>query len=150
MILMTFDEDQEELIELTDLSIFIFFVSIFYFLVFKYSMHFFAFLEASVVEGRTVAFITKQFFKDFSNMFSYILRLYILLFRLNVYDTLDDFFDSYSIFLTDFDEETIFDDLFIFFQDKLHFSNNNDGDNSLNYNVKTSLISDLYSLFFIV
>jgi len=37
---------------------------------------------------------------------------FILLFRLNVYDTLDDFYDSYYIFIGDFDDDEYFNELF--------------------------------------
>jgi hypothetical protein len=83
----TFDDDQEEFIELFDVGFFYFFCILIAYLFYKYSIHYFAFLEASVSEGRTASFITKQFFKDFMNTFALFLRFFILLFRLNIYDT---------------------------------------------------------------
>lgn len=112
MMVATFDDDQEEIIELFDVSFFFFFLFLIFYLFFKYSQHYFAFLEASVTEGRTVSYISKQFFRDFMNTFALFLRFFILLFRLNVYDTLDDFYDSYYIFLGDFDEDEYFGELF--------------------------------------
>jgi hypothetical protein len=112
MLVATFDDDQEELIEMFDVSLFYFFCILILFLLYKYSMHYFAFLEASVSEGRTVSYITKQFFRDFINTFALFLRFFILLFRVNVYDTLDDFYDSYYIFLGDFDDDEYFNELF--------------------------------------
>jgi hypothetical protein len=72
---------------------------------YRYSIHLLAFLEASVSSGASVSLILKQFFRDFLNMFTLMLRFFILLFRLNVYDTLDDFYDSYYVYLGDFDED---------------------------------------------
>ena len=76
------------------------------YLLFKYSIHYFSFLENSVSEGYTVAFITKQMVRDISNTFALLLRFFVLLFRLNIYDGLDDFLDSYYIFFCDFDEDS--------------------------------------------
>jgi len=70
MMVATFDDDQEELIEMFDVSFFYFFCLLIFFLIYKYSIHYFAFLEASVAEGRSVSFITKQFFRDFINTFA--------------------------------------------------------------------------------
>jgi len=112
MMIAAFDDDQEELIEIFDVSFFYFFCALIAFLLYKYSIHYFAFLEVSVSEGRSVAFITKQFFRDFINTFALFLRFFILLFRLNVYDTLDDFYDSYYIFLADFDDGEYFSEVF--------------------------------------
>jgi len=112
MMVATFDDDQEELIEMFDVSFFYFFCLLIFFLLYKYSIHYFAFLEASVAEGRSVSYITKQFFRDFINTFALFLRFFILLFRLNVYDTLDDFYDSYYIFVGDFDDDEYFNELF--------------------------------------
>ena len=75
-------------------------------------IHFFSFLEASVAEGRTASFIAKQFVRDGLNTFAFILRTFILMVRLNVYDMVDDFLDSYYIFLGDFDDDEYFIDLF--------------------------------------
>jgi hypothetical protein len=112
MLIATFDDDQEELIETFDVGCFYFFIILIFFLFFKYSQHYFAFLEASVTEGRAVSFITKQFFRDFINTFALFLRFFILLFRLNVYDTLDDFYDSYYIYIGDFDDDEYYSELF--------------------------------------
>jgi hypothetical protein len=82
-----------------------FFLAVIAFLFFKYSTHYFAFLEASYGENQSVLMIARQFFRDFINTFALLLRFIILLIRLNVYDSLDDFYDSYFIFIGDFDEE---------------------------------------------
>jgi TRAP-type mannitol/chloroaromatic compound transport system permease small subunit len=79
MMVATFDDDQEELIEMFDVSFFYFFCLLIFFLLYKYSIHYFAFLEASVSEGRSVSYITKQFFRDFINTFALFLRFFILI-----------------------------------------------------------------------
>jgi len=62
MMVATFDDDREELIETFDVGFFYFFCGLITYLLYKYSIHYFAFLEASVTEGKSVAFLTKQFF----------------------------------------------------------------------------------------
>ena len=52
------------------------------------------------------------------------LRFFLLLFRLNIYDGLDDFLDSYYIFFIDFDEDSYFDELFFFSDNFFFFSDN--------------------------
>ena len=113
MTLLTFDDDQDEIIEFVDSSFFYMFTIVVLYLIYKHSIHYFAFLEASVSEGRSVNFVTVQFVKDFLATFSLMLRFYILLFRMNVYDTLEDFFDSYYIFIGDFDDDEYLNELFL-------------------------------------
>jgi len=113
MLIVMFDDDQEELIELFDTGFFYFFCGLIAFLLFRYSIHYFAFLEASVAEGRSVTYVTKQFSRDFINTFALFLRFFILLFRVNVYDTLDDFYDSYYIFVGDFDDDEHMMDIYL-------------------------------------
>lgn len=100
----TFDDDQEEMTEGFNLFLITFFGIIVSFLFYKYSIHYFAFLEATDNSGRSISFLTKQLFRDLMGTIGLLLRFFILLFRLNVYDNLDDFYDSYYIFLSDFDE----------------------------------------------
>lgn len=80
------------------------------FLLFRYSTHYFSFLEASVGEGFNASFVAKQFVRDVSNSFALFLRFFLLVFRLNIYDGLDDFLDSYFIFFIDYDEDMYVDE----------------------------------------
>ncbi len=105
MALATLDDDREETLEFIDSLFFSFFLLIIFFLIFKYSIHYFSFLEASDASGRSTLFVVKQFFRDFMGSLGLFLRFFILVFRLNVYDNLDDLYDSYYIFLGDFEEE---------------------------------------------
>ena len=50
--------------------------------------------------------IVEQFTSDLLSVVALSVRFYILLFRINVYDMLDDCFDSYYIFVGDFAENT--------------------------------------------
>jgi hypothetical protein len=127
---MTFDDHKEEVIEFIDSNFFYFFMLIILYLTFKYSIHYFSFLEASVVDGQSVNFITKQVFKDFLNSLSLMLRFYILLLRVNVYDTLDDFLDSYYICIGDFDEDEYLAELTLSINKSLFFLVENDYDTS--------------------
>ena len=147
---MAFDDDQEEFIEYVDSGFFVFFTILVLFLVFKYSVHYFAFLEASVAEGRTVNFATKQFFKDFLNTFSLLLRFYILLFRINVYDSLDDFFDSYYIFVGDFDDDEYLNELFLSIHGTMFFTLDNNDDRSFMLEDENDFTNDLFYTYFVV
>jgi len=151
MLIATFDDDKEELIEVFDTSMFYFFCFIIAFLLFKYSQHYFAFLEASVTEGRSVSYITKQFFRDFINTFALFLRFFILLFRLNVYDTLDDFYDSYYVYIGDFDEDEYFSELFFSYYSLLGFEYDNHSDASYSLESENEFFSGFFlPLFFVL
>ena len=149
MLIATFDDDQEELIEIFDSSFFTFFCLLILFLLFRYSQHYFAFLEASVSEGRQVSFITKQFFRDFINTFALFLRFFVLLFRLNVYDTLDDFYDSYYIFVGDFDDDEYFFELFFYVYALFYIDYDNNDDRSFTFEDENEFIMDLFYIYFI-
>jgi len=118
--LMSYDDLNLEIIELFNLILVFFFLFIIIYLLFKYSLHYFAFLEPTVTEGKSNLFILKQFVRDMSNTFALFLRFFLLLFRLNIYDGLDDFLDSYALFFYDFDE------------DNLLFNSNNYNNNDFN------------------
>lgn len=149
MLIATFDDDQEELIEIFSTSFFTFFCGLIGFLLFKYAQHYFAFLEASVSEGRTAAFVTKQFFRDFINTFALFLRFFILLFRLNVYDTLDDFYDSYYIFLADFDDDEYFMELFFFVYALFYIDYDNNDDRSFSLEDENEFIMDIFVIYYL-
>merc|ERR1711861_68542 len=64
MMILTFDDDQEEFLEYFEQLLFtgVFYVFIYY--VIRVGVHFFSFLEASVSEGRTFSFVLSQFRRD--------------------------------------------------------------------------------------
>ncbi len=148
MLIATFDDDQEELIEMFDNGFFFFFCALIAFLLFKYSQHYFAFLEASVAEGRSASYVTKQFFRDFINTFALFLRFFILLFRLNVYDTLDDFYDSYYIYVGDFDDDEYFNEMFFSFYPLMVFETDNNDDRGFLLEDESDLMMDLFYIYF--
>jgi hypothetical protein len=147
---MTFDDNQEEVISFVDASFFYLFMLITLYIIFKYSIHYFAFIEASIVEGRSVSFLLKQCFKDMLNTLSLILRFYILLLRVNVYDTLDDFLDSYYIFIGDFDEDEYLNELFISLYNSFLFLQENDYDTSYLAEDEHDFFNDLIYTYFTV
>lgn len=149
MLIATFDDDQEEFIEMFDVGCFYFFCVLIAYLFFKYSIHYFAFLEASVNEGRTVSFVTKQFFKDFMNTFALFLRFFILLFRLNIYDTLDDFHDCYYIFIGDFDEDEYFNELFFSVHSLLFYDFDVNDDRIYSLEEEHEFVFDFFYLYFL-
>jgi len=111
-LLMTWDEiTAEVMIEIVHTFFFTFFLSAVVFLVLKYSIHFFTFLEASDTNGRSVLILIKQFFRDIMGLIGLFLRFLILIFRLNVYDNLDDILDSYYLFFLDFDDHNYTNEL---------------------------------------
>lgn len=149
MLIATFDDDQEELIEIFDTAFFSFFCILIFFLLFRYSQHYFAFLEASVAEGRNVSFITKQFFRDFINTFALFLRFFILLFRLNVYDTLDDFYDSYYIFVGDFDDDEYLNEMFFVWYAYFYIDYDNNDDRSFSLEDENEFFLDFFFLYYL-
>jgi len=150
MLVATFDDDQEEIIEIFDSSMFVFFCLLITYLVYKYSIHYFAFLEATDTEGRNISFITKQFFKDFLGTFALLLRFFILLFRLNVYDNLDDFYDSYYIFVGDFDDDEYFAELFFSYHSIFFFDLDNNDDSSYLMEDENEFTFDFFFIYFLI
>lgn len=149
MMVATFDDDQEELIEFFSIFFFSFFCTLISFLLYRYSVHYFAFLELSVSEGRSVMFITKQFVRDISNTFALFLRFFILLFRLNVYDGLDDFYDSYYFFVGDFDEDEYFDEIFFNFINVLFYDFDNNDDRLYTLEEENEFFFDVFYLYYL-
>jgi len=150
MMIATFDDDQEEILEFFNGMCFNFFLFMLIFLAYRYSIHFFTFLEASVSEGRTANFVTKQFFKDVMTVASFVLRTLTLMVRLNIYDTVDDLLDSYYIFLGDFDDDEYFADLFFSMFTVMFFDTDVNDDRSFFLEDETDLAGDLFTLYFIV
>jgi hypothetical protein len=136
------------MLELFDLLGFYFFLTVIFFLVYKYSTHYFAFLEATDVSGRSVAFVSKQFFRDFMGTIGLFLRFFILLFRLNVYDNLDDFYDSYYIFVGDFDDDEYVVDLLFSIQGLLFYDYDVNDDGMLMLEEEPDFLEDLFFIYF--
>ncbi len=148
--LLTFDDDQEEIIEFVDTFFFYFFTLVIIYFILRHSIHYFSFLEASVSEGRNVSYLILQFRNDFLGSFSLLLRFYTLLFRMNVYDTLEDFFDSYYIFVGDFDDDEYINELFFSLNNTLFFTLDNHDDRSFLFEDENDFSNDLFFIYFMV
>ena len=104
LVLMAFDDDQEEIIEFVDTLFAYFVMFMIFYLVYKHSVHLFAFFSPAVSESRTVTFSSFQFKNDIMETAFLVIRCGILLFRLNMYDLFDDILDSYYVLIIDFDD----------------------------------------------
>jgi hypothetical protein len=150
LMIATFDDDQEEILEFINGMCFNVLLFFFAYLIFKYSVHFFSFLEASVAEGRSIAFVAKQCTRDLINSGALLLRVLTLVVRLNIYDAVDDFLDSYYIFIGDFDDDEYFNDLFFSMFTTMFFDTDVNDDRSFFLEDEIDLTGDLFSLYFIV
>ena len=149
-VLMTFDDDQEEMIELVDNLYFYFFTLLTSYFVIRHSIHFFSFLEATTIGTRSNRFIVTQFKADVLALFSFTLRFYMLMFRVNVYDTVEDVLDTYYIFVGDFDDDEYVNELFFSLHGTLFFTMDNHDDRSFLYEDESDFSYDLYYLYFIL
>jgi hypothetical protein len=149
MVLMAFDDDQEEVIEFIDTFFFSFLTIIIVFMLYRYSIHYFSFLEASISEGKAVKYIV-QAGKDSINSLSIFLRFYLLALRINIYDLLDDVMDSYYCLLIDFDDDEYFSELLISIHGTLFFSNDNHDDRSFLLEDENGFMGDLFYLYFLI
>lgn len=146
---ITFRDLYEESIESLTLFLFYLFLSTYVFFLYKNSVHYFSFLEASVSDRRAVSIFT-QFLKDSANSFVLLLRFLTLLFRLNIYDTVDDVLDSNYIFICDFEDDAYFTDLFLAFYQSIFVNGDYYGDRTLFYEHDLDFSFDLFSLYFIL
>ena len=127
------------------------FYSFFFFILFfcfRYSTHFLSFLEVTLVNNLSVSFLLKQFVRDCSNLIALFLRFFLLIFRLNIYDSLDDFLDSYYIFLCDFDEDFLFNEVGFFLFSDFFFYCDNHEDSTFFNELEFFQIFPFFFLFF--
>lgn len=148
--LITFDDDQEEMIEFVDTMLFYFFIMLTLYFLMRHSIHFFSFLEASIAEGRSNSFIFLQFRADVLALFSFSLRFYMLIFRVNVYDTVEDFLDTYYIFVGDFDDDEYLNELFFSLHGTIFFTMDNQDDRSFLLEDENDFSYDLYFIYFML
>lgn len=148
--ILSFDDSVEADIELLTFYLFYSFSFIIIYLLYKYSIHYFTFLDSSVKNGRVINSITSQLSKDFLNSLGLMLRFYILLFRINVYDTLDDFFDSYYIFVGDLEEDEYLGELIFSVYNKLFFLIDNENDLSITLEGESEFYNDIFYVYFII
>ena len=148
MMIATFDDDQEELLEFFNTMFYYFFLSTFVYYLFKYSIHFFSFLEAAKGETKSTAPFS-QFLFDALNAIALTLRFLVLMIRLNIYDTVDDILDSYYIFMADFDEEEYFPELLFSIFAAMPYDSDVNDDRSFMLEDEMDFASDFFSLYFI-
>lgn len=148
--LANYDESSTTFIELFHLFVIYLFIFIIVYLLYKYSTHYFSFLEASVIDGKSSSILYSQFIKDASNTFALFLRFFLLLFRLNIYDGLDDFLDSYYIFFCDFDDDHYYDESFIYLNSTFFFVEDNHDDADLFSLKESDLLENLFDKYFIM
>lgn len=147
MAMMTFDDDREEIIEFLNLHLFYLFLLTFAMHAWKYSVHYFSFLDSSRANASSVVFIFSQFFFDLLNVGGFAVRFVLLMLRLNIYDTLDDVLESYYIFLTDFEEDENFLDTFPNGSSFAFFDTDVHDDRSFLQEDEADLVIDLYTIY---
>ena len=146
---MAFDDDQEEVIEFIDTFFFNFITIIIVFMLYRYSIHYFSFLEASISEGNAVKYII-QAGKDTINSGAIFVRFYLLALRINIYDLLDDVMDSYYFLLIDFDDDEYYSELLLSIHGTLFFTNDNHDDRSFLLEDENGFMGDLFYLYFLI
>jgi hypothetical protein len=148
MMLATFDDDQEEILEFFNTMCYYFLLATFVYYLIKYSVHYFSFLEAAKGESKSISPFS-QFLFDALNAVSFTLRFLVLMIRLNIYDTVDDILDSYYIFMADFDEEEYFPDLLFTIFAAMNYDADVNDDRSFMLEDEMDFASDLFSTYFI-
>ena len=149
MMTATFDDDQEELLEFFYSMTFYFFLFTLVYYVYKYSFHYFSFLEAAKEGSKSISPFS-QFMFDALNIIAFVLRFLVLMARLNIYDGVDDILDSYYIFLADFEEEEYFSDAFFSLFSVMSFDTDVNDDRSFLFEDEMDLSADLFTIYFIL
>jgi len=145
----TFDDAQEELLEIFTSLSFYSFLGVFTYFLYKYSLHYFSFLAASDTK-RTTLSLFSQFLVDLLDTAGLVLRFLVLMARLNLYDFLDDVLDSYYLLVCDFDEDEYLSDLFFSIFTLMSFDSDLHDDRSFFFEDEADLASDLFSSYFII
>ena len=149
MMIATFDDSQEELLEFFNTMCYYFFLFTMIYYLYKYSFHYFSFLEAAKGDSKsTLAF--SQFLFDALNIIAFVLRFLVLMIRLNIYDSVDDVLDSYYIFMADFDEEEYFSDSFFSLFTVMSFDIDVNDDRSFQFEDEVDFSADLFAVYFLI
>ena len=149
MMIVTFDDDQEELLEFFNTMCYYFFLFTMAFYLYKYSIHYFSFLEAAKGETKATSPIT-QFLFDALNAVAFTMRFMVLMVRLNMYDSVDDILDSYYIFMADFEEEEYFSDTLFSLFSVMSFDTDVNDDRSFLFEDEMDFSADFFTVYFIV
>ena len=149
MMVATFDDSQEELLEFFNTMCYYFFLFTMGYYLYKYSFHYFSFLESA--KGDSKATLTfSQFLFDALNIIAFVLRFLVLMIRLNIYDSVDDVLDSYYIFMADFDEEEYFSDTFFSMFSVISFDIDVNDDRSFQLEDELDFSGDLFTVYFLI
>jgi hypothetical protein len=147
--IVTFDDDQEELMETFTNGTFYVFLGVFIYFLYRYSIHYFSFLAASDTKKDSASLIS-QFITDILDTVGLLLRFLVLMARLNLYDFLDDLLDSYYLFVGDFDEDDYSSDLLFSISSLMFFDTDVHDDTSFFFEDEIDSTNDLFSLYFIL
>ena len=147
MMILTFDDDREEVLEFFNLNLFYLFLAVFVFHVWKYSVHYLSFLDTSRKGSSSVKFLLGQFLFDFLNLIGFSLRFVLLMARLNIYDGVDDILDSYYILFIDFDEDEYFMETFPNTMSFSYFDTDVHDDRSFLLEDEVDFILDFYTIY---
>jgi NhaP-type Na+/H+ or K+/H+ antiporter len=149
MMVDTFDDAQDELLEFFNTLCYYFFIFTFIYYLFKYSLHYFSFLEAAKGDSKSTPTFS-QFLFDALNIIAFVLRFLVLMIRLNIYDGVDDVLDSYYIFMADFDEEEYFTDTFFSLFSVMSFDTDLNDDRSFLFEDELDFVADLFTVYFLL
>ena len=150
MMILTFDDDREEIIEFLNLGLFYLFLSVFVVHCWKYSVHYLSFLDSSRKGTSSTWALIGQYLFDVLNVIGFSLRFVLLMARLNIYDGIDDILDSYYVCFIDFDEEEYYMDSFTDFSAFSYFDTDVQDDRSFLLEDENDLVLDLYVLYLVV
>jgi len=106
-------------------------------------------MDSSVNEKRSNNFLN-QFRVDAFNFGAVTLRFYMLIIRVNIYDTVEDVLDTYYVFIVDFDDDEYVNELFFSLHGTLFFTMDNHDDRSFMYEDESDFSYDLYYLYYIL
>ena len=129
--LFVYNEFNIEYINVFSLHIVTIFLLITMYFLYKYNTFILLFFELSITLGKSYIYVFKQYLRDILNILAYVLRLILLFIRLNIYDGLDDFFDSYYIFIGDFNAYDYLEIIYIYNYNQLYVHYDNIYDQSL-------------------
>ena len=149
MMIATFDDSQEELLEFFNTMCYYFFLFTMVYYLYKYSFHYFSFLEAAKGDSKSTLTFS-QFLFDALNIIAFVLRFLVLMIRLNIYDSVDDVLDSYYIFMADFDEEEYFSDAFFSVFSIMSFDIDVNDDRSFQFEDEVDFSADLFAVYFLI
>lgn len=150
LVFLTADDISEQVYGFFSSYFLLIFTGLVFILITLYSVHIFAFLALAAYSRHSLLLIVRQVKTDVMDLLSLILRFYVLVFRLNVYDLLEDLFDGYYIFLSDFEDEYLLENLIIPLSTVEGFNLINPEENFDFEDTNSSLGLDLLRLYYLL